>query len=431
MLLRFGFSNFLSIKDYQELNLSASAINDEPNYLLASENLNINILPVIGIYGANASGKSNVLNAFSFFTYFILNSQIKGATKGNIPRSPFLLDSSSKEEPSNFDCDFLFKGSRYHYGFTINDQEVEEEWLYTYPKGSRRVLFQRNIREEEAFYFGSHLKGKNKTIEELTRKNSLFLSSAAQNNHETLTEIYNFFEDNFIFRFDQEPLSPLILAKILDKTPLKDKIISFVKNADIGINEAKIEEVELDTSTVEMQEELFSLFNKHLPNQKINIKTESTIKTIKLGHNKEDGSSAFFDLDEESRGTLCLLSIIGPTLDALANGKVFIVDELDSSMHPTLSQKLVSLFTTPKANPNGAQLIFTTHDTNLLCYNTLRRDSIWFTEKSKKGETHLYPLTDINTRKTDNIGKGYLQGRFGAIPFLGQIEELFKLSERA
>lgn len=425
MLLRFEFSNFLSIKSNQEISLIATSLKDEPSYKISREGFKEEILPCLGIYGANASGKTNTLKAFYFFRSAILNSHTNGTPGGGIPRKPFLLDMDSEDLPSSFDCDVLIDNVRYHYGFVVNNDVVLGEWLYSFPEGHRRILFDRDIDNEEKFVFGRYLKGKNRTIEELTRENSLFLSAAAQNNHEELSIVYNYFKNNFEFRKDIEPKPEQFLAKYLDDTPVKDKIMEFLKVADIGISEVKIEEMDLDEVTIKIQKDLDEVFNKHFGGSK-KVTSPDRYKLLKLGHSRTDGESTFFDLKNESRGTRCLLSLVGPILDALSHGKTFFVDEIGSSMHPRLTQKLVSLFVSEDMNPHGAQLIFTTHDATLLCCGLLRRDEIWFTEKLMSGETRIYPLSDFKTRSGDNFEKGYLQGSFKSTPFLDNIDELIR-----
>jgi len=398
MLLRFGVSNYRSLCDYQEFSLVASKLKDRPTHLIAVEKLSREVLPVIGIYGANASGKSNILLAFSYMCQHILNSHTMGLATGGISRKPFQLDPSFQKQPSHFDCDVVVSKVRYHYGFVIDDDRVLEEWLYAYPSKHRQIWFYRQHDEAE-IYFGKFLKGKNKTIAALTRDNCLFLSAAAQNNHEQLSQIYHYFRENYFFYFEINRMSETI--SYLENEPLKAQIVEFIKWADVGIVDAKIETGE-------------------------RLENIQPLKPISFGHRDVNGNNVFFELNDESLGTSRLLILLGPVFKALNQGKVIIIDELDTSMHPLLSLKLLKLFSSSKSNHSGAQIIFTTHDTNLLCRNVLRRDQIWFTEKDKKGATGLYPLTDIRTNDSDKIEEGYLQGRFGAIPVLGKLDTLFE-----
>jgi AAA15 family ATPase/GTPase len=415
MLLRFGVSNYRSISDYQELLLAASPIKEHQVYVISVNGLDSKILPAIGIYGANASGKSNVLQAFAFMRLMLLKSHANGSATGGIARIPFQLDPEVLKQPSHFDCDVLIDNVRYHYGFVVDDDRVREEWLYAYPSKHRQVWFHRKYNEEPSFYFGKFLKGKNKTIEALTRDNSLFLSAAAQNNHKQLSKIYRYFEENYFFRLNAEHGFEHLETAYLDKGMIKTRIIEFLKRADTGIVEAQVEKREGTVTDKSIIENIRTALGSE--NASVN-------DTLRFGHQSLGFNSIFLKLGDESRGTLQLLTLLGPLFEALESGKVIIIDELDTSLHSLLSLQLLKLFNSPSSNKGGAQLIFTTHDTNLLGGEGLLCSQIWLTEKDKKGATHLYPLTDIRTRHTDNFETGYLQGYFGGIPFLGGLDVL-------
>ncbi len=427
MLLRFGVENYRSIRDYQELLLTASSLKDASADLLTVNRLKrLKVLPSAGIYGANASGKSNVLSALVFMRSVILNSYTHVLPTGGVSRFPFKLDKHSSRQASRFDCDVMVDGVRYHYGFKCNDEKILEEWLYAYPKGSRQVWFHRGSDEKEN-YFGKFLKGKNRTIEALTRPNSLFLSAAAQTNHEQLSGLYKYFEENYIpYRNEQSEIDDFLPACLEDET-MKPMLIDFLKLADMGIadvtlDEREAENIDAEADGKEIESALNTLAGKY-PNKPHVYKSD---KMLRLAHQNIEKSACFLDLEEESRGTWRMLALLPSILTALTKGKVVIVDELDSSMHPLLSIQLLKLFGSARSNTGGAQLIFTTHDTNVLCSEVLRRDQIWFTEKDKEGVTCLYPLTDIETRQADDIERGYLQGRFGGVPFLGGLDTLFE-----
>lgn len=431
MLLRFGVSNFKSIKDYQELSLVASSLKDDPAYLLKINGSKERAVPLVGIYGANASGKSNLLLAFGHFRSLILTSHSKGPAEGGISRHPFLLDPDSEQEPSRFDCDVIIEGIRYHYGFVVDNERILEEWLYTYPTGSRQVWFHRKCGAEPEFQFGKFLKGKNKTIEALTRENSLFLSAAAQNNHEQLLLFFRFFTYKFDFVSAVDSGQGLISEYSEMNESSKKEIVEFLKLADTGISDLRIAFPE----SPERRRINPHFYEEYAQRQADAEKVWSTVlgapKELTLAHRGVNGHSSYITLDAESRGTRALLSLLRPIFRALENGNSLFIDELNTSIHTLLAIRILQLFVSPETNPKGAQLIFTTHDTNLLCANVLRRDEIWFTEKNNEGATHLYPLTDIKTRNTDNLEKGYLQGRFGGIPFLGKLEDLFKVQRGA
>jgi len=430
MLIRFGFSNFRSIKDYQEVSFVASSLSDECADLISPESLNEKILPAIAIYGGNATGKSNLLKALAFICGGIQKSQTSGKAEGGVPREYFLLDKTSQDEPSLFDCDFLLNGVRYHYGFSVDSQQVVEEWLYAYPKKYRQIWFHRRSDEKEPYLFGKALKGKNRTIAELTRENSLFLSSAAQNNHVMLTPIYKYFTNQIDFDFGRGAVPAHVIEGYLEDEEERDWLIQFLASADIGIVNVNVNSGSDEDD--DFQKDLVGLFRKHVFDEdnegekKFGRFVEALSKDVSVEHSCIDGSTVELAMDKESLGTKKLIAILGPIYDALKKGTLLVIDEIDTSMHPLLSRKLIQLFQHKETNQNCAQILFSTHDTNLLAGGFLRRDQVWFTEKDEKGSTVIYPLTDISTRKGDNIESGYLQGRYGAIPYLGNIDLLFE-----
>ena len=205
MLLRIGVSNHRSIREGQELSLTASSLKDRDEGLIACPAApNGSIVPAVVIYGANASGKTNLIDAIGTMRSMVLESHTKGEPGGGVPRSPFALDATSSTDPSRFEIDFVMGGVRHHYGFEASDKAFESEWLYTFPKGHRRTLFER---DGNKFHFGRALSGPNNIIAELTRRNSLYVSAAVQNDHKQLFEVYEFFRS---FRSVREGLVILL-----------------------------------------------------------------------------------------------------------------------------------------------------------------------------------------------------------------------------
>jgi len=446
MLIRFGVSNFRSINDYQELLLTASKLKGGTTSLIHSAQSKESLLPSVVIYGANASGKSNVIQALDFFVKLIINSHVSGKASGGLERDVFLLDPAMKNEVSEFDADFIANDIRYHYGFKINDQEIVEEWLYAYPKKVRQVWFHRNALEEEPFYFGKPLKGKNKTITSMTRANSLFLSSAAQNNHEQLSGLYQNIEAMFLCPNIIEAVilamtQPGFLATQVkdhfqDET-LKNKVMSFLTHADTGISgiqfntQANPYLSNMDAEIKKMQHDVFKgiltrenpSFNESEIETELSKYLDAIDNNLEFIHQSSHNNGMPLAFEAESLGTKHLLTLLVPVFQALEAGGVLVIDEIDTSMHPLLAIKLVELFDDHQSNPKGAQLIYTTHDTNILANPSMRRDQIWFIEKGHDGASTLYPLSDIQKRKGDPFEKNYLQGRFGAIPFLGGLHQ--------
>jgi len=417
--MRFGVANYLSIREYQELSFVASSLKDSGADLIDMMTIKETLLPVVLIYGANASGKSNILAALRFFRTIILTSQTQSLPSGNIPRHYFRLDSNCAKQPTVIDCDFMVSGIRYHYGFKATNDSFLEEWLYAYPQGKRQLWF---TRDGKFVRPGKFLRGQNKLIEAIMRPNSLFLSAAAQSNHEQLSPIYQFFESSIASIISQDYPYSILNNMLSDNSDYRDRIVAFLKRADTGINSLKFKDVELPAATKRFSDRIFKLVSEEFLDAK--LPNMFSNKEISLGHTTRTGDNVYFDLQAESRGTIRLLSLLSPILDVLDRGGLIAIDEIDSSLHTLLAKDIISLFTSRETNRHGAQLVSTTHDTNLLCSPDVRRDQIWFTEKDKGGATHLYPLTDIRTRNTDNLEKGYLQGRFGAVPFLGSTKRL-------
>lgn len=427
MLLRFGVSNFRSIHVYQSISLVASALKDSPEQLIESGTGRERVLPLLGLYGGNAAGKSNLLKAMYMFRSLILHSQTRGEPGGGVPREPFLLDPES-EKPgsrSQYDCDFVLKGVRYHFGVATDSERVLEEWLYAYPEGHRQVWYHRNVSESPVFHFGKFLGGRNRAIESLTRTNSLFLSAAAQNNHERLGAIYAFFREQVRFPDISDAGGVLLHGNLLEDGSIRGNVLEFLRQADTGISGIRIHEQERPEPVGKFAAELLSLMKKHnLEVSEDPLSRNQKRRELQLAHQAADGREVPIKMEMESRGTRALLGMLGPVFIALRDGSTLFIDELTTSVHTLLAKALLQLFASKQSNPRGAQLIFTTHDTNLLSAGVLRRDSIWFAEKDQVGATTLFPLTDIETRNKDNLERGYLEGRFGAIPFVGNMAAL-------
>ncbi len=416
MLLRFGVENFKSIRDYQELLLTSSRLKDRTDHLFPLPNLGTSSLPSVAIYGANASGKSNLLEAFAFMRKGILVSHNRSDLQQPIAYSPFLLDDDSNQRRSKFDCDFILGEVRYHYGFWVSRHAVEEEWLYAYPNGRRQVLFHRDNNDpEEPWYFGKHLVGRNRTLASMTRPDSLFVSTAAQNNHERLLEVYHYFKTQFVMRLD--PLESLIkqIATPYRDSELRRRAVELLSAADIGITDLEVQSSAIPDEVAP----LLSALQQNMTGVDQTPVKDLKIDQLLVGHKTNNGKTVMFNLEQESRGTVSLLAALPQVLDALENGKTYLVDELESSMHPLLSRRLVELFSSADRNALGAQLIFTTHDTNLLDATLLRRDQIWMMDKDSNNASTLTPLSDFHTRNTDNHEQGYLGGHYGGVPILG------------
>jgi uncharacterized protein len=401
MLIQFRVGNHRSLRDEQTFSLVASQRDDGPDSRVFQPRvLDEPLVAVAAIYGANASGKSNVLAALRFMKNAVRESQRSWEVDGT-PQQPFLLSEKSRE-PSLYEAVFLVNGVRFRYGFLLSSSRVEEEWLFVWPSGEEVMWFER---EQDSFNFGESLHGDNETIRGLTRPNSLFLSAAAQNNHPTLGSVFRFFRGwRFASRRRLTGVSLQHLSRALSvhgrPEAERDAILKMLRDADTGILDARV--IEHDDMTARHGRP--SLFFQH-----------------RGGENPNQ----WLPLAAESSGTIALLELAPLIIDTLNKGGVLFVDELESSLHPALAWKIVEIFGDRERNLRGSQLVFATHDTNLLGSiieeRPLRRDQIWFTEKDETGGTHLYPLTDFHPRQEENVERGYLQGRYGAIPYLGEL----------
>ena len=413
MLLRFGVSNHLSIRDPQELSFVATSLRDRDEGLIDCAAVHGTLVPAIVIYGANASGKSNVVAAMQAMLTMILHSHTKGKPDGGVPRHAFRLDPDISQKPSHFDIDFVIDGVRYHYGFEASDTAFVSEWLYEFPKSHRRTLFERDGNE---FSFGRSLRGVNNLIAKLTRPNSLFLSAAAQYGHEQLSKVYKYFGSIESFR---EVAVPGAMASAqLAGQEVDERVIKFLEKVGTGIIDYRRRETELTEQEQEIGREIIAFIRK-LADTSLGPEAEMQSKrvSIEFAHRGRGGKQVYFELDRESAGTLRLLIVLALAFRALDQGVPLFIDELDASLHTHACEAVLSLFCSRENNPKGAQLVATTHDTNLMVPTVLRRDQLWFIRKDAEGATHLYPLTDIRTRKGDNVEKGYLQGRYGAVPY--------------
>jgi AAA15 family ATPase/GTPase len=430
MLLRFGVSNYRSIRDYQELLLTASKLKDRSDHLFVDAGIREPILPVVALYGANASGKSNLLLALFFMRMGVLRSHTRDEIGAPIGRQPFRLDPACKSEPTRFDVDFLLAGVRYHYGFVISSERVEEEWLYAYPNGRRQLWFHRDAADsEQAFQFGKNLGGRNRVIESLTRTDSLFLSVAAQNNHAKLLPLYNFFAVGLLFRLSPlEAVFPVGIGAYGDPG-FRDRAVAALRSADFGIESLSIEREKIPDEVQPMLRELDSLARSNQLDLGLTQDSTGSVETLGVGHRGKTGENVTFTLRNESSGTQTLIKLLPIIFHALDSGALLVVDELEASMHPLLARRVLEMFSDPTINRGRGQLIFTTHNSELLSENLLRRDQVWFTEKDPEGATSVYSLSDYHTRSGDNHEQAYLQGRYGAVPVLGRLDQMVMQGE--
>ena len=394
MLIQFSVENYLSIKDKVVLSLLASRDSEHPEHLILDGNKNY--LKSAVIYGANASGKSNVLNAFWFMVNYVLTSHNQQVHKA-IERSPFKFDKETPARPSGFEVIFTANGIRYAYGFSVTDKAVVEEYLYYYPNGRQALIFER--KDTTDFRFTVDIDEQN-TLKDRTSANKLYLSVASNWSYAKVIPVLEWFASCQIITKNSVADAYGLEAEQLKDDDYRRVIASMLRVADFGIQSLQVR----DSDPIPSQHsDIFT-----------NIDAVHTVQDI-----EGNTSSYTLNMTEESDGTNSYFKLIGIVKKALDQGTLLVADEMDAHLHPLLTKHLVSLFNSAEFNPNGAQLIFTSHNTNLLDLDVLRRDQIWFTEKDEQtAATDLFSLYDFSIRKDAKVEKGYLIGRYGAIPFI-------------
>ena len=426
MLLRFGVENFRSVRDYQEIVLTASKRLKRSGLAFSVPVVGEDALPVAACYGANAAGKSNLIAAVDSMRDHIVRSHKARDATDAIPGQPFQLDRASVDAPSRFDCTLVAAGkgeengaSVYEYGFEFNDREYCREWLQRTVRTQRRanqLLFERRTVDGETdIRFGSHLPGENRSIAALTRPNSLFLSAAAQNNHALLSAIHRQFVERW--RILDAGTSEFRLAVMLAETEHQEAMMALIQQADLGIVGVEVVD-EGNHKEADAQKASPTAVDGKLTKLDEAVREISRLLAKKVRFTHIGSDLHAFDYDLESRGTQRLAALALPALAALASGALVVVDELDASLHPRLTAALVKLFKGP-SNRSGAQLLCTLHDTSVL--KALEADEVWMAEKDRSGATSFTPLTDYRLRSRDDLEQVYRDGRVGGAAVIGDL----------
>jgi predicted ATPase len=414
MLVEFRVKNFRSFREEQVLSLVASKDKTLQDTHTFSTGLKAapGVLRSAAIYGANASGKSNLIKALQYMRGVIAESAIIVQPGQTFAVQPFRLDVRSAAEPSAFEVTFLVDGIRYQYGFSMTAQRIVSEYLLVYKAFKPQRWYERHYDEQtgkDVYEFGPGLKGPKNLWEGATRPNALFLSMAVQLNSDALRPVFDWLVNGLVIFNEQVKLSPQVSIQMLQQANGRRQICDFLSAADISIAD-----IEVVTRKVPGQAVHFDLVAG-----KTEVRNEEVEEhQLRFSHVTEHGQ-AVFDLMDESSGTRNLLFLTGPVLDILAKGLTLVIDELDTSLHTLLVRELVRLFHRSDINTGGAQLIFTTHDTSLLdAPDLFRRDQVWFVEKTPDQASSLVALAEFSPRKNEALERGYLMGRYGGIPFL-------------
>jgi len=419
MLQQFTIGNWASFKEPMTLSLEASSDteHEETNVAnLPGERL----LKTAVVYGANASGKSNLISAMKFMQSFVIFSSRESQVEEAIPTEPFRLSTSSENQPSRFQVIFTQEATRFRYGFEVDKKRVRSEWLFSSTSARESELF---VREDAKFSFNPEKFKEGRNLEEKTRPNALFLSVVSQFNGEISGKVIKWFRDLRFISAIRNPALWFTVEKMSDPS-FAAQVLEMSKIADLAI-EGLIPKISSPND-----DDLPGLTPPTLPVTTPRLQRRGQEFQLKTQHKKFDSNNQLtalveFDLEKnESDGTKKYLAMTGPILDALDNGRVLMVDELDARLHPLLSRAIVLMFNNTK-NKQNAQLIFATHDTNLLNRHFFRRDQVWFTEKDTLGATNLYSLSEFKPRKDASFGKDYILGKYGAVPFIGDLNALY------
>lgn len=425
VILAFRAENVRSFREPLELSLVATGISDADvvrDVVWRDEGRTVGVLPAAAIYGANAAGKSNLLRAMDDMRSCVLHSFRSGDPNGGTIRHPFALDPTAKAAPSTFEVDLVLDGVRHAYGFTMDDERFTEEFAYHYPRGRAVRLFHR---EGDRIHFGTANRAKSRAAEGLLRPNALFLSTAAAAGHPTLTRLYEWFARNLLLaEANSRPFRQALTADLLKTQSGGEKVRALLRVADLGIID--VERPPIDPVIAErVRRAVRILHGKEGDSDGTDDGFEFPELGITLLHQGTDGPVAVNAYDE-SLGTLVWFGLVGPIVQALETGAVLLADELDASLHPHLVDRLVQLFQNPGTNPHRSQLIFNTHDSTLLGDTVgrrlLGRDQVWFTEKLTDGNTRIYPLSSLDPRKDEAVGRRYLAGRYGGVPIVAAAE---------
>jgi len=415
MLISFLIENFLSIEDKIVLSMEATKYKTD-NLLNNSVKLGqIELLKSAVIFGPNGSGKSSII-----FAIKKMRDIIDGSLKNNYNLIPFKFDTNCNKQPTTFEVKFLYQDIVYRYGFSIKKNIVTKEWLYykkNKPRARENQYFQREY--QEFTNYGDFKKEADLIKKEnKTREDKLYISVVAEFNGKISRNVLDWFNTFNSFSSIHSDLIPYTLEKISNEKQ-KERIIDFLRSADFGI-------VDLEEKSISFEEIEKKIKKDDLPLDLIEeMKNDGGIKSIETYHHKYNDKKFVglepLSIGNESDGTKKLFELSGAIIEALDNGEILIIDELDNSFHTKMTEAIIKLFNSEK-NSYNAQLIFASHDTNILTQKLFRRDQIWFTEKDLYGATHLYSLIDFGTRKDTLLEKNYLEGKYGSIPAIAELE---------
>lgn len=422
MLIEFNVTNYRSIRDTQTLAMTSSKYYkglEETNCFDSNVSGLPNLLRTAVVYGPNAGGKSNLIKAMQFMQGFVLTSHSHQEGQ-RINVAPFALSTETRMAPSEVEVFFVQDHVRYQYGFAATPIRITREWLLAYPEGKAQRWFERTYNhkeDKENWYFGSKFTGRKQLWQEATRKNALFLSTAIQLNNEQLKPVFSWFQHTLAIIPPNAPINIKFTLDQCESDEGKKRIMEFLQSADLTIAGIDVKKIKVPFSPTMLPAEIAQEVKEKITRDM----QDKEMPLIFFQHRDDRGELVPISLSDESDGTQKLFAFSGPWLDVFAKGRILFVDEMDTSLHPLLVRFLIMNFHNTTVNKSNAQLIFATHDTSVLDADLFRRDQIWFVEKSKSNATTLFPLSDFSPRKGEALEKSYLKGRYGALPFIGDL----------
>jgi hypothetical protein len=431
MLRSFRVANHRSIRDEQELVLVPAYDTDR------------DVVPVAAIFGANAAGKSNVLDALRFLQEAVRSSYVEWEPRSGTRRTPFRLDTESADDPSTFVVDLLLDSTRYIYGISMDGERITDEWLYSYPQKRRRSVFER---DRDKLVLGSTIpdhQHRSRRIGVEMRDNASALGTAARANLAEVMPVYEWFRaglDVQVDSFGVKASVDMVGQAFSALTSGNEQVIGLLREADLGIAAVSVDEPSHDPAATRMwvrkkqpqekgdkaqgdaRSDLGVTWDDLAAGMSWGTSPSAAWLRVRFLHGKDQVP---LSVSEQSAGTMRWLTLVTAAVDRLDRGGVLCVDEIDASLHPRLTARLIGLFRDRETNPRSAQLIFTSHDASLLGTalgdEVLRRDEVWFVEKDARGATTLFPLTDFKPRTGENRERRYLGGSYGAVPLLSDM----------
>ena len=429
MLVEFSVCNYRSIHRPAVLSLLATSLRDDPemdrrNTFLEGK---LTLLRSAAIYGANASGKSNLVRAMMFMRSFVLDSATRVQAGERIEVERFRLSASAQEQPAYFQIIFVLDGKRYRYGFEVDEERVHGEWLYQTVQRETPLF----VRVGQEFEVSTAFRRQAApSLQERTRENALFLSVLAQFNSQTATMLLDWFRRDFrgVHGLNDQLFAEYTVNRFENDPDFRQRAQELLRLADVGILDVSVKNLAIFSQDIppEVRSTIRSGFRdtlRGLASATTIAEKPAAYMMLETTHpvfdqGQQTGEVAF-DIAEESEGTQKFFALLGPLLDTLEHGRVLVIDELDARLHPLLTREIVRLFNAPESNPHNAQLIFVAHDPGLLAANLLRRDQVWFAQKNRYGATELYSLAEMKERNDASYFKNYLSGRYGGVPLIG------------